>query len=69
MTYGVNESWLRNGTETMFEKQPNIRLEKLIKDFEKLDVLLQDFVLKQVDILLDFQDKKGIVPKNVSASR
>jgi hypothetical protein len=25
-----------------------------------LDILLQDYILKQIDLLLEFQEKKGI---------
>jgi transcriptional regulator with XRE-family HTH domain len=60
MTYGVNETWLRNGTGEMFDKNKNVRLEKAMRDFGRLDVLLQEYILKQIDLLLDFQEKKGI---------
>jgi len=60
MTYGVNETWLRNGTGEMFRKETNVRLEKAMRDFEKLDILLQDCILKHIDMLLDFQEKKGL---------
>jgi len=59
-TYGVNETWLRNGTGEMFGKETNIRVEKAMRQFEKLDILLQDYILKQIDLLLEFQEKKGI---------
>jgi transcriptional regulator with XRE-family HTH domain len=45
-TYGVNENWLRNGTGEMFGKETNVRLEKAMREFEKLDILLQDYILK-----------------------
>jgi transcriptional regulator with XRE-family HTH domain len=60
MTYGVNETWLRNGTGEMFDKDKNLRVEKAMHEFEKLDILLQDYILKQIELLLDFQEKKGI---------
>jgi transcriptional regulator with XRE-family HTH domain len=59
-TYGVNEVWLRNGTGEMFGKETNVRLEMAMRGFEKLDILLQDCILKQIDMLLEFQEKKGI---------
>jgi transcriptional regulator with XRE-family HTH domain len=60
MTYGVNETWLRNGTGEMFDTDKNLRVEKAMHDFEKLDILLQDYILKQLEMLLDFQETKGI---------
>jgi transcriptional regulator with XRE-family HTH domain len=59
-TYGVNETWLRSGTGEMFGKKTNVRLEKAMRKFEKLDILLQDYILKQIDLLLEFQETKGI---------
>jgi transcriptional regulator with XRE-family HTH domain len=59
-TYGVNEVWLRNGTGEMFGKVTNVRIEKAMRKFEKLDVLLQDYILKQIDLLLELREKKGI---------
>jgi hypothetical protein len=31
-----------------------------MRDFEKLNALLQGGILKQIDLLLEFQEKKGI---------
>jgi transcriptional regulator with XRE-family HTH domain len=59
-TYGVNETWLRNGTGEMFGKETNVRLEQAMRKFDKLDILLQDYVLKHIDLLLELQEKKGI---------
>jgi transcriptional regulator with XRE-family HTH domain len=59
-TYRVNETWLRNGTGEMFGKETNVRLEKAMREFGKLDILLQDYVLKHIDLLLELQEKKGI---------
>jgi transcriptional regulator with XRE-family HTH domain len=59
-TYGVNEVWLRNGTGEMFGKETNIRLEKAMREFEKLDVFLQDYILKQIGQVLECQKMKGI---------
>ncbi|MDR2470804.1 MAG: helix-turn-helix domain-containing protein [Treponema sp.] len=60
MTFGVNEGWLRNGDGDMFEKTPDLRSQKIMRNFGKLDVFLQDYILKQVDMLLEFQEIKGI---------
>jgi transcriptional regulator with XRE-family HTH domain len=59
-TYRVNETWLRNGTGEMFGKETNVRLEKAMREFEKLDIVLQDYILKQIDLLLDLKAKKSI---------
>lgn len=57
-TYGVNENWLKTGTGEMFEQGRDFRLEELIANFKKLDGLLQDYVLKQVRLALEYQESK-----------
>jgi transcriptional regulator with XRE-family HTH domain len=60
MTFGVDEAWLRTGDGDMFGKTPDLRRQKIMRDFGKLDVFLQDYILKQVDMLLEFQEINGI---------
>ena len=57
-TYGVNENWLKTGTGEMFEQGRDFRLEEVIANFKKLDGLLQDYVLKQVRLALEYQESK-----------
>jgi transcriptional regulator with XRE-family HTH domain len=59
MTYGVNEEWLRTDGGEMFEKKKDLRLERALREFQKLDVFLQDCVLNQIDLLLEYQERKG----------
>ena len=57
-TYGVNENWLKTGKGEMFEKGRDFRLEQVIANFKKLDELLQDYVLKQINLALEYQEKQ-----------
>jgi transcriptional regulator with XRE-family HTH domain len=57
MNCGVNEKWLRNGTGKMFKDKHNPRLDRVMRNFEKLDDYLQEYVIKQLDILLECQEK------------
>ena len=57
LTYGVREKWLKNGKGTMFEEGRDFRLEEVISNFKKLDELLQDYVLKQIRLALEYQEK------------
>jgi len=57
-TYKVNENWLKNGRGTMFKKDHDVKLEEVIKNFNKLDELLQDYVLKQLQLALEYQQLK-----------
>ena len=56
-TYGVNEKWLRSGKGEMFEKGRDYKLEEVVNNFKKLDGLLQDYVLEQVRLALEYQKK------------
>ena len=58
-TYGVNEKWLKTGKGEMFEKGRDFKLEEVISNFKKLDELLQDYVLKQIRLALEYQEKAG----------
>jgi len=57
-TYGVSENWLKTGTGTMFEEGKDYKLEEVIQNFKKLDSLLQDYVLKQIRLALEYQESK-----------
>jgi len=57
LTYGVNENWLKTGKGEMFEKDRDFKLEEVISNFKKLDDLLQDYVLKQIRLALEYQEK------------
>ena len=57
-TYGVNEKWLKTGKGEMFEKGRDFKLEEVISNFKKLDELLQDYVLKQIRLALEYQEIK-----------
>jgi transcriptional regulator with XRE-family HTH domain len=57
MTYGVNEEWLKSGNGAMFDDVDDLKQEQIIRNFKKLDSLLQDYLLKQLDILLEYQEK------------
>ncbi|GHT61693.1 hypothetical protein FACS1894109_20410 [Spirochaetia bacterium] len=50
------------GPETSLstDKVAGMSRNKVIREFKKLDVELQDFILQQIDFLVDFQNKKVI---------
>jgi len=50
---------LTTGKGAMFEEGRNLRLEEVISNFKKLDDLLQDYVLKQIRLALEFQEKSN----------
>ena len=57
-TYGVNENWLKTGKGEMFDTDKDPRLERIIYNFNKMDPLLQDYVIKYLDWLVEYYAKK-----------
>jgi transcriptional regulator with XRE-family HTH domain len=58
MTFGVNEAWLKSGQGTMFDNVEDFKLNQVMSIFRKLDPSFQDYVIKQLDMLLDLQGIK-----------
>jgi len=54
--YGVNEGFLRTGEGEMFDKPPDLRLERLIRLFNALPPAYQDCVLRQIEALKTLHD-------------
>jgi transcriptional regulator with XRE-family HTH domain len=59
MTYGVNEEWLKTGTGDMFDKFDDFRLEQLTYNFKKLDAKAQEYALKLIDLLVNYEADKS----------
>lgn len=56
-TYGVSENWLRSGEGEMFDQEPDQNLNRMVAFFKELRPEFQDYVLQQIDQLLDLQKK------------
>ena len=54
----VNEEWLRTGKGDMFEEEPNTTLALAVSSFKELKPIYQEYVLKQIDQLLEIQGKE-----------
>ena len=54
----VNEEWLRTGKGEMFEEKPNTTLALAVSSFKELKPVYQEYVLKQIDQLLEIQSKE-----------
>ncbi len=53
--YGVNEHWLKTGNGNMFDHPPGETLEKLVDVFKELNQEFQEYVLQQIQSLLEVQ--------------
>ena len=51
LTYSVNENWLKTGKGEMFDPEKDPRLERIIRNFNKLDTQLQNYVMDYLDWL------------------
>ena len=58
--FSVNTQWLLNGEGRMFNSTPEEKMERMARLFNELYPEYQDFVLRQIDELIELQKaKKG----------
>jgi DNA-binding XRE family transcriptional regulator len=55
-SFSVSERWLRNGEGEMFSEDPNKAYTKLVSLYKELNPQYQNYILKQIDLLLTMQD-------------
>ncbi len=60
--YGVNEDWLRTGEGELFDSGPDERVKQAMAIFKALRPEFQDYVLRQIDALLELQNKVSKKP-------
>lgn len=56
--FNVSEEWLRTGNGSMFEEKPDTTMELAASTFKKLKPVYQEYILKQIDQLLEIQKKE-----------
>lgn len=56
--YNVSEVWLKTGEGDMFLKAPDHDLELASATFKKLKPIYQEYIIKQVNELLEIQEKE-----------
>jgi len=57
LTFGVNEKWLKTGDGDMFFKTPSEKLKRMMGLFSELPPKYQDYVMQQVEQLLNVTNK------------
>ena len=55
-TFSVNKHWLLTGEGRMFNSTPEEKLERMTGLFNELNPEFQDFVLRQIDELIELQN-------------
>ncbi len=58
-TFNVSEEWLKTGEGTMFYEEPDLVVEMANSAFKKLKPAYQDYIIKQIDQLLEIQDAES----------
>ncbi len=56
--YNVSEVWLKTGEGDMFLKEPDHDLELASATFKKLKPVYQEYIIKQINELLEIQEKE-----------
>jgi hypothetical protein len=56
-SFPVSEKWLRNGEGEMFSQDPDKAFSKLVSLYKELNPQYQNYILKQIDLLLDMQEE------------
>jgi transcriptional regulator with XRE-family HTH domain len=56
--FNVNALWLKAGEGEMFNKEPDQEFTKLVSLFRELNPTFQEYILKQIDLLLEIQSKE-----------
>ena len=64
VTFNVRENWLKTGEGNMFSEQPNQLLELASDAFKELKPAYQEYILKQIDQLLEIQQNENVEPNN-----
>jgi transcriptional regulator with XRE-family HTH domain len=53
LTFGINETWLKDGTGDMLYKTPSEKLQRMVNLFNELPPKFQDYVMVQIETLLN----------------
>jgi len=59
LTFGVSEKWLRTGEGDMFFKTPGEKLQRMVALFNELPANFQDYVMQQIEQLLNVTQNKN----------
>jgi transcriptional regulator with XRE-family HTH domain len=57
LTFGVSETWLKNGTGNMFFATPSEKLQRMTSLFNDLPPKFQDYMMAQIEQLLAVIEK------------
>jgi transcriptional regulator with XRE-family HTH domain len=56
-SFNANEAWLQSGEGEVFSQNPEEKFTKLVSLYKELEPHFQKYILKEIDLLLEIQDK------------
>jgi DNA-binding XRE family transcriptional regulator len=56
-SFNVNAEWLKTGKGAMFDKNPDAEFTKLVSLYRELDPKFREYILTQINLLLNIQDR------------
>jgi transcriptional regulator with XRE-family HTH domain len=62
--FGVNKTWLKTGQGDMFVSTPDEKCERIANLFKELNPEFQDYVLCQIDQLINLQNRSDTGKKD-----
>ena len=65
LTFGVNEKWLKTGEGDMFFKAFGEKLQRMVSLFNELPPKFQDYVMQQIEQLLNITEKVPEIPVKI----
>jgi transcriptional regulator with XRE-family HTH domain len=69
ITFGISENWLKTGEGEIFYKSPDEKLTRLESLFNQLTPDFQDYILLQIEQLIETRKKERQNEKNRSVSK
>jgi transcriptional regulator with XRE-family HTH domain len=60
LTFGVNEKWLKTGDGDMFFSTPGEKLQRMVTLFNELPPRFQDYVMQQLEQLLNVTENLSV---------
>jgi transcriptional regulator with XRE-family HTH domain len=56
-SFNVSEDWLQSGEGEVFDQNPEEKFTKLVSLYKELEPHFQKYILKEIDLLLEIQDR------------
>ncbi|GHV83317.1 hypothetical protein AGMMS50212_06570 [Spirochaetia bacterium] len=62
LVFGISKVWLKTGDGAMFNNTPEEKMERILNLFNELNPHFQDYVLRQIEALIELQKLSSPAP-------